>query len=89
MGGAPAYSASKFGVVGLTQSLLEEAIEFQIRATAICPGFVDTPLVEGASVPRDEMIPPSDIGKIVVGLLQLSPVTVIKEIVIQRRGSID
>lgn len=89
MGGAPAYSASKFGIVGLTQSLLEEAIEYNVRATVICPGFVATPMVAGASVPPEEMIPPSDIGKLVTSLLNLSPVTVIKEIVVQRRGAID
>jgi|SRR5579884_80780 len=87
-GGLAAYSASKFGLIGLTESLLEEAIEFQIRATAICPGYVATPMVAGVSVPPEEMIPPEDIGKIVIGLLHLSPVTVIKEIVVQRRGAI-
>lgn len=87
-GGAAAYSASKFGVVGLTQSLLEEAIEHNIKATAICPGYVATPMVQGASVPQEEMIPPEDIGKLVVGLLHLSPYTVIKEIVIERKGAI-
>lgn len=88
-GGGSAYSASKFGVVGLTESLLEEGIEYHIRATVICPGYVATPMVAGVSVPAEEMIPPEDIGKIVAGLLHLSPVTVIKEIVIQRRGAID
>ena len=89
MGGAAAYSASKFGIVGLTQSLLDEVIDHSIRATVICPGFVATPMVAGASVPTEEMIPPTDIGKLVVNLLNLSPVTVIKEIVVQRRGAID
>jgi 3-oxoacyl-[acyl-carrier protein] reductase len=88
MAGVAAYSASKFGMIGLTESLLEEAIEHQIRATAICPGYVATPMVAGASVPPEEMIPPSDIGKIIIGLLHLAPVTVIKEIVVQRRGAI-
>ena len=87
-GGAAAYSASKFGVVGLTESLLEEAIGHNIKATAICPGYVATPMVQGASVPQKEMIPPEDIGKLVVGLLHLSPYTVIKEIVIERKGAI-
>jgi 3-oxoacyl-[acyl-carrier protein] reductase len=87
-GGAAAYSASKFGVVGLTQSLLEEAIGHNIKATAICPGYVATPMVQGASVPQKEMIPPEDIGKLVVALLHLSPYTVIKEIVVERKGSI-
>ena len=87
-GGAAAYSASKFGMVGLTESLLEEAIGDHIRATVICPGYVDTPMVRGVSVSSQEMIPPEDIGKLVVGLLHLSPVTVIKEIVVQRMGAI-
>lgn len=88
MGGAAAYSSSKFGVIGFTESLLEEAVEHQIRATAICPGYVATPMVAGTSVPPEEMIPPADIGKMIIGLLHLAPVTVIKEIVIQRRGAI-
>jgi len=87
-GGAAAYSASKFGVVGLTESLIEEGIGHNVRATAICPGYVATPMVQGAPVPFEEMIPPEDIGKLVVGLLHLSPNTVIKEIVVERKGSI-
>ena len=86
---ASAYSASKFGVIGLTESLLAEAIKYQIRATAICPAYVATPMVAGAPVPKEEMIPPEDIGKIIIGLLHLAPVTVIKEIVVRRRGAID
>jgi 3-oxoacyl-[acyl-carrier protein] reductase len=89
MAGMGAYSASKFGVIGLTESLLAEAIEYQIRATAICPAYVATPMVAGAPVSKEEMIPPEDIGKIIIGLLHLSPVTVIKEIVVRRRGAID
>jgi 3-oxoacyl-[acyl-carrier protein] reductase len=87
-GGSSAYCASKFGMVGLTESLLEEGVGHNIRATVICPGYVDTPMVAGVSVPGWEMIPPEDIGQLVVGLLKLSPVTVIKEIVVQRKGSV-
>jgi len=87
-GGMSAYSASKFGMVGLTQSLLEEGIADNIRATVICPGYVATVMVEDSGVPAQEMIPPADIGNLVVGLLHLSPVTVVKEIVVERKGSI-
>ncbi|MFQ5580250.1 MAG: SDR family oxidoreductase [Nitrospiria bacterium] len=86
--GASAYCASKFGMIGLTESLLEEAIQHQIRATAICPGYVATPMVSAVPIPQGEMIPPEDIGKLVVGLLHLSPLTIIKEIVVNRKGSI-
>jgi 3-oxoacyl-[acyl-carrier protein] reductase len=88
MAGSSAYSASKFGMVGLTQSLLEEVIGHNIRATVICPGYVATPMVEGDSVPAAEMIPPEDIGRLIVGLLHLSPLTVIREIVVERQGAI-
>ncbi|TAK09213.1 MAG: SDR family NAD(P)-dependent oxidoreductase [Candidatus Manganitrophaceae bacterium] len=89
MAGVAAYSASKFGLVGLTESTLAEAVEHRIRATVICPAYVATPLVAGHPTPTEEMIPPEDIGKIIFDLLHLSPVTVIKEIVVHRRGAID
>ena len=41
-----AYSASKFGIVSLTQSVNEELRELGIRACAICPGEVETPILK-------------------------------------------
>ena len=43
---APAYCASKFGVVGLTESLAAEVSRYGIRVQAVFPGPVDTPLVD-------------------------------------------
>ncbi|CEG23665.1 Putative ketoacyl reductase [Planococcus massiliensis] len=40
--GNSAYAASKFAVVGWTQSMAVEAIEHNIRVNAVCPGYVDT-----------------------------------------------
>jgi 3-hydroxybutyrate dehydrogenase len=42
-----AYVAAKHGVLGLVKTLALEGAERGITATAICPGFVRTPLVEG------------------------------------------
>ncbi|MGA7227741.1 MAG: SDR family NAD(P)-dependent oxidoreductase [Acidimicrobiia bacterium] len=42
-----AYVSAKHGVVGLTKVLALEGAEHGIRAVAICPGYVRTPLVEG------------------------------------------
>ncbi|MGJ9381923.1 SDR family NAD(P)-dependent oxidoreductase [Salipaludibacillus sp. CF4.18] len=46
--GNTAYSASKFALIGFTQSFALEAIEHSIRVNAICPGFVDTEMGRGA-----------------------------------------
>jgi 3-hydroxybutyrate dehydrogenase len=41
-----AYVASKHGLIGLTKVLALEGADFGITANAICPGFVQTPLVD-------------------------------------------
>ena len=43
--GAPAYTASKHGVIGLIRSLSEDYLGSGITFNAICPGYVDTPIV--------------------------------------------
>ncbi|PFH56839.1 hypothetical protein XA68_15931 [Ophiocordyceps unilateralis] len=42
---ATAYSAAKHGVVGMTRSAAEEYAEAGLRINAICPGYVDTPMI--------------------------------------------
>jgi NAD(P)-dependent dehydrogenase (short-subunit alcohol dehydrogenase family) len=42
---APAYSASKHGVVGLTQTIALDHAAEGIRANTVCPGFIRTPMV--------------------------------------------
>ena len=42
-----AYVAAKHGVLGLTKTVALELAETGVTANAICPGFVNTPLVKG------------------------------------------
>src|SRR5680860_1658281 len=42
-----AYVAAKHGIVGLTKTIALEVAELGITCNAICPGYVQTPLVEG------------------------------------------
>jgi len=58
-----AYSASKFGLIGFTQSLYEEVREYGIKVAVILPGFVDTPLIPAnRQLDRDKMIRAEDIA---------------------------
>jgi 3-hydroxybutyrate dehydrogenase len=47
-----AYVSAKHGVVGLVKTLALEGAEHGIMATAVCPGYVRTPLVEGQVTPE-------------------------------------
>ncbi|NBD32364.1 MAG: SDR family NAD(P)-dependent oxidoreductase [Cyanobacteria bacterium] len=49
---APAYCASKFGVVGLTESLAQEVASQGIRVQALFPGMVRTPMVAQTAIAR-------------------------------------
>ena len=45
-----AYSASKFGMLGMSLSLTQEAWKFGIRACCICPDDVNTPIMERRAI---------------------------------------
>jgi 3-oxoacyl-[acyl-carrier protein] reductase len=70
-----AYSASKFGLIGFTQSLYEEVREHGIKVAVILPGFVDTPLIPpNRQLDRSRMIQADDIAQTVLFVLT-SPAT--------------
>jgi 3-oxoacyl-[acyl-carrier protein] reductase len=58
-----------------------------VRAVALCPGFVDTPMAEWSGLASEEMITPEDCAEIVRMLLRLSPRARVPQIVIERAGS--
>jgi NAD(P)-dependent dehydrogenase (short-subunit alcohol dehydrogenase family) len=80
------YSATKAGVVGLSQATQREVGDAGIQVTAFCPGFVDTPMTEWVreQVKPEEMIQPEDIAEAVRFLLRTSRNCVVPEIVFAR-----
>jgi NAD(P)-dependent dehydrogenase (short-subunit alcohol dehydrogenase family) len=84
------YSATKFGVVGFSQATQKEVADLGIQVTALCPGFVDTPMTEFAkqNVEAEDMIRPEDIAEAVRFLLKTSPACLIPEVVFTRPGEL-
>jgi len=80
----PVYGASKAAVIQFTKTLNRGEQEHGIRATAISPGFVDTPMAEWAPIPSEQMIRPEDCAEVVRTLLNLSPHARIPHLVIER-----
>ena len=82
----PIYGAAKAAVLQFTRSLNAGYRDDGVRATALAPGFVDTPMASWTGLSADEMIRPEDCAEIVRTLLRLSPSVRIPEIVIGRAG---
>jgi NAD(P)-dependent dehydrogenase (short-subunit alcohol dehydrogenase family) len=87
--GLTVYGATKAAVIALTRSQNAELDGAGVRAVAICPGFVDTPMAEWSGLPGDEMIQPADCAEIVRMCLRLSPRARIPQVVVERVGSAD
>jgi NAD(P)-dependent dehydrogenase (short-subunit alcohol dehydrogenase family) len=82
------YSATKGGVIALTQAMNKELNSDGVKSVALCPGFVDTDMSDfiKESIQASEMMRPEDIAESVRFLLRLSPACVVPEIVFQRPG---
>jgi NAD(P)-dependent dehydrogenase (short-subunit alcohol dehydrogenase family) len=85
--GLTVYGATKAAVIALTRSLNGELDAAGVRAVALCPGFVDTPMAEWSGIPPEEMIRPEDCAEIVRMCLRLSPFARIPQVVVERVGA--
>jgi NAD(P)-dependent dehydrogenase (short-subunit alcohol dehydrogenase family) len=83
------YGATKAAVISLTSSLNSTEAKYGVRATALSPGFVDTPMAAWAPIPPEQMIRPEDCAEVVHALLRLSPSARIPNVVIERVDSAD
>ena len=83
-----AYSASKFGLIGFTQSLYEEVREFGIKVAVILPGFVNTPLIPPVKhLDRSKMIQAEDVAQAVLFALSAPATSCPVEITIRPQRS--
>ena len=85
MAGAAAYSASKYGLVGMMQSIREEIKRTEIRITNLFLGGVDTPFWDTIDlrVQRDKMVIAEEAAKAIWFLCQQPTSAVVSEMVIQ------
>jgi len=86
-----AYTASKFGALGLTRVLREELRPLKIRVTGILPGSTNTRLTNqfGFPVCRIDLIQPSDVAEAVFSALTQPPRTTVEEILLMpSQGSV-
>ena len=84
--GLAIYGAAKAALISLTRSLDREEADAGVRVTALCPGFVDTPMASWTGLAGEEMIQPEDCAELVRALLRLSPATRVPVVVIERAG---
>jgi NAD(P)-dependent dehydrogenase (short-subunit alcohol dehydrogenase family) len=86
----PAYVMSKFGLVGLTQSINAEERANGIRACAILPGDIDTPLLDKRPAPPDataraRMLRAADVADCALFCISLPDHVVIEEMLVRPR----
>lgn len=81
------YASSKFGLVGLSESLYRELASHNIKVTALCPSYVNTNMAfdAGAEIKAEEMIQPDDLSRTIDYLLHLSKDTYVREVIIECR----
>lgn len=85
MAGAAAYSASKYGLVGMMQSIREEIKRTDIRITNLFLGGVDSPFWDTIDlrVQREKMIQSEEAAKAIWFLCQQPASAVVSEMVLQ------
>ncbi|HVY30336.1 MAG TPA: SDR family oxidoreductase [Polyangiaceae bacterium] len=86
-----AYVASKFGLAGLTQAINLEEQPHGIRATAIYPGDINTPLLDKRPQPpppeaRANMLQAEDVAACVLLAIELPSRAVIEELLVRPRA---
>jgi len=78
-----AYSASKWGLNGLSYSVAEELRRYKIRVSVICPGSTHTELSPHEGKDPNKMLKPEDVAHVVAMLVTQQPQSFASEIVLR------
>jgi NADP-dependent 3-hydroxy acid dehydrogenase YdfG len=81
--GGATYCASKWGLLGFTQSMAEDLRPFGIRVSAVCPGSVATEFSPHAGKATEKMLQPDDVAHAVEMILTEAPQSFISEVVLR------
>ena len=81
--GVTSYSVSKYGVMGMSEALYQEAKHYGVKVSTIYPGVTDTEMLRGQDMPcgPSQWMLPSDIADCALFLLKSSSRMVVKDIV--------
>lgn len=77
-----AYTASKFGALGLTKVMAAEVRSQGVKVTAVIPGAVNTPLWDksGGDLDRGKMLSPADVAAAMLDIIAQPPTIYTDEI---------
>jgi 3-oxoacyl-[acyl-carrier protein] reductase len=79
-----AYSASKWGLNGLTYGVAEELREHNIRVSVVCPGSVNTDFSpRRGSKNTEKMLKPEDVAHVVACLVTQEPQSFMSEVLLR------
>jgi 3-oxoacyl-[acyl-carrier protein] reductase len=78
-----AYAASKWGLNGLTYSVAEELRAYNIRASVVCPGSVNTELSPHTGKDPGKMLRPADVAHVVAMLVTQAPQSFVSEVLLR------
>ena len=83
----PAYTAAKHAMNAMNESINMEACIYGVRACAVCPGEVATPILDNRPIPvsdedRAQMVQAEDCGEVIRFLAQLPPHVCINDLTI-------
>jgi short-subunit dehydrogenase len=77
------YAVTKWAMLGMTKCLREELKPHQVKVTSILPGATLTDSWAGVDLPKERFIRAEDVAESVWGAYNLSPQTVVEELIIR------